>query len=336
MRNAFLEKKLELVNEQKSPLFRIMSIYNDKDPQRRLFGNNISAFHIGKGYILSVAHNLRSLDFPKSINDKVFNKILRTLDENQKNIIRSIFLFDSASQKWHLNIADPNAIQQMANIFKQCSYDFRWISHYKTNLCKPFLIIQFRNKNFFDDSSMTINFNQNHIFKENDLSRYTFLVELELVKAFYEKDIAVYKIVNTPKKIIDKIPFLELDFNLYDKNKNYFCLQSAPLDNLGRLLNDAQIEGFLDTFSIFGDKIGGNYILEGLRYLIKGYFRFGSSGAPYLVYDEKSEKFKANSIQSEASPIQLAINNNRNGNYQYTNGIASPLKNVKIYLERLL
>ena len=32
-------KKLNLVNEQTSPLFIIMSIFNDDDPQRRKFGN---------------------------------------------------------------------------------------------------------------------------------------------------------------------------------------------------------------------------------------------------------------------------------------------------------
>lgn len=64
---------------------------------------------------------------------------------------------------------------------------------------------------------------------------------------------------------------------------------------------------------------------EGLRYLIKGYFRFGSSGAPYIFYDQKSGSFKANAVQSEACPLQLSINNNREGNFQFVNALASPL-----------
>jgi hypothetical protein len=52
-------KKKELVNEQTSPLFRIMWIHNDTEPARRVFDNNISSFHIGHGFILSVAHNKR-------------------------------------------------------------------------------------------------------------------------------------------------------------------------------------------------------------------------------------------------------------------------------------
>ena len=43
------EKKLALIDEQKSPLFRTMSVFNDDEPARRAFDNNICAFHIGNG-----------------------------------------------------------------------------------------------------------------------------------------------------------------------------------------------------------------------------------------------------------------------------------------------
>ena len=55
-----IAKKLELTNEQTSPLFRIMWVSNVNIPIKRQFDNNISAFHIGNGFIISVAHNLRS------------------------------------------------------------------------------------------------------------------------------------------------------------------------------------------------------------------------------------------------------------------------------------
>ena len=55
-----LHKQLELTHEQTSPLFRIMCIQNRDEPHRRHFENNICAFHIGNGYILSVAHNLKT------------------------------------------------------------------------------------------------------------------------------------------------------------------------------------------------------------------------------------------------------------------------------------
>ncbi len=117
---------------------------------------------------------------------------------------------------------------------------------------------------------------------------------------------------------------------------NYFCLQSAPVDNLGRLLNEARIEGLLDHWSLFKDDIQGDYVFEGMRYLIEGYFRFGSSGAPYLKYDFTANNFKVNAIQSEACPIQLSINNDRKGNFQYVNAIASPVKNIENELRDII
>ena len=103
---------------------------------------------------------------------------------------------------------------------------------------------------------------------------------------------------------------------------------------MGRLLNKAHIEGFLDHHGSFEDRFGGNYIFEGLRYLIKGYFRFGSSGAPYVYYDNEKEEFIVNAVQSEACPIQLSINNNKEGNYQYVNALASPLSIVRERMEK--
>ena len=46
--------------------------------------------------------------------------------------------------------------------------------------------------------------------------------------------------------------------------------------------------------------------------------------------------FKANAIQSEACPIQLSINNNRDGNFQYINALASPFGIIKDRLEKYL
>jgi hypothetical protein len=141
--------------------------------------------------------------------------------------------------------------------------------------------------------------------------------------------------VNTPQAIIDVIPSLEIDYTILEDNQeNYYCLQSSPTSEIGKLLNKAQIEGFTEHFAIFQERIGGNYILEGLRYLIKGYFRFGSSGAPYVVYDSKRNIFKVNAVQSEACPIQLSINNQRDGNFQYINAIASPLQIIQERLEK--
>ena len=70
--------------------------------------------------------------------------------------------------------------------------------------------------------------------------------------------------------------------------------------------------------------------------MIKGYFRFGSSGAPYIFYDKTTDTFKANAIQSEACPLQLAINNSREGNFQFVNALASPLNIIESKLRSLI
>ena len=76
------ENKLQLINENTSPLFRIMSVYNSSAPNKG-FANNICAFHIGKGIIISVAHNLRAFDrLPLILTESFYQNELRTKISN--------------------------------------------------------------------------------------------------------------------------------------------------------------------------------------------------------------------------------------------------------------
>lgn len=331
-----LSKQLELTNEQTSPLFRLMWVHNINEPNRRRFDNNISAFHIGDGFILSVAHNLRrEAQIFKSIDNTVFSEtILPNLNPSQIQIFNHFYPLDPTTNKRYLKITNQNDYQTVMEILKQINFDTRWVTLMEKGFCTPLLIIQFKNNQFYNDPALTQHFNSDNYFHEPSLNRHTFLLEVELVDAFYNEDIALYKIVNTPPVIINKIPKITLDFSILpDSETNYYCLQSSPGSALGKLLNKAQIEGYLDHHGTFGDRFGGNYTFEGLRYLIKGYFRFGSSGAPYVFFDKESNQFKVNAIQSEACPIQLSINNNREGNFQYVNAIASPLNIIETKLK---
>jgi len=78
------------------------------------------------------------------------------------------------------------------------------------------------------------------------------------------------------------------------------------------------------------------HYFEGLRYLIKGYFRFGSSVAPYVFYNDKESKYFVNAIQSEACPQQLLIGNSRDGNAQDINAIATPLVNAEGMIKKYI
>ncbi|MDP4001080.1 MAG: hypothetical protein Q8P83_02470 [bacterium] len=327
--------KQEIVHEQKSPLFRIMSIYNIDEPSKRAFGNNICAFHIGNGYILSVAHNLRlTAGAPGSLSESEYQDLLLKLNQAQKTTFNSFYTLDSQTNKRNINVGiNETQIKQLATILDSINHDTRWLTYYQKNICKPFLVIQFHENLFYQDKEATDKINPLHRFHEPAILRHTFLLELKLIEAFYSDDFALYRIVED-KSVIDKIPFLEIDYSIYDESHNdYFCLQSAPGAEIGRLLNKVNLEGILDTWAHFPDKVGGNYITEGLRYIVKGYFRFGSSGAPYLKYDKKSKSFKINAIQSEGAPIQMQINKSLDGNFQYVNAIASPLQNIEAKLK---
>lgn len=334
------QAKQKLIDEQSSPLFRIMSVYDDTDAARRKFEGNVSAFHIGKGYVLSVAHYLR-IRFPliRSTPDSFFqNEILSKFPRAEGNQLSRHFPLDAITQKRYLSINDDRTAQNLIKKFQAQKCDTRVQSLYSHGVCKPFLIVQFRNNQFFGDPTVTSQINPSHVFHEAQLNRYTFLLELEVAKVFLEHDITVYRLINVTSDVIRALPSIPVDYNTYDdESPNLFCLQSSPSNsNLGRLLNRSHIEGILDHYAIMPDEITGNFTFDGLRYLIRGYFRFGSSGAPYVKYDDSTKQFAVVAIQSEACPIQLTIKNDREGNFQYVNALATPLSLVGDELRKLI
>src|SRR6478672_7240404 len=115
-----ISKKLELIQEQTSPLFRIMFIQNSEDLNRRQFDNNICAFHIGNGYILSVAHNLRTeARFFKSIPQKIFNaEVLPQLNPAQLEMFDRFYPLDVASDKRYMGRLQQQEMQQVMEVFR--------------------------------------------------------------------------------------------------------------------------------------------------------------------------------------------------------------------------
>jgi len=333
------DKILNLIGEQTSPLFRIMSTSNVNEPNRRAFDNNISAFHIGNGFFLSAAHNIRSdANLFRSMQEARFQKeVIAKCNQDEVLIMNRCYILDPRSNKRYLNIGDQKDVPLLIAALRRINYDTRWISLYSEDICKPYLIVNFKNSLFYNDVAVTQLFSSHHMFQETNINTYTFLIELELVEAFYSEDFALYRIVNTDQQVIDKIPTANISFDLSGLNQSLYCLQGSPSGtNLGRMVNEFRIEGIIDHHAVEIDRIGGNIIRGGTRYLLKGYFRFGSSGAPYFAYNKENDKFLVNAVQSEASPIQLSIANNREGNFQYVNAIASPLLIIKGELEKYI
>jgi hypothetical protein len=312
--------KEKLIDDQSSPLFRIMSVYDDADATRRKFDANVSAFHIGKGYVLSVSHYLHMrFALPWSIPDSFFqSEILSKFSRGEPNHISRHFPLDSSTNKRYLTVSDQQIRQDLAKKFREHQCDTRVQTFYSHRVCKPFLIVQFRNNQFFGDPKATAQIDLSHVFHELDSNHYTFLLELEVSKVFSKEDITVNRVTNVSPDVICLLPSISVDYSIYDDEStgNLYCLQNSPSgSNLGRLLNRAQIDGVLDHHGVIQDEIAGNVLVEGLRYLIRGYFRFGSSGAPYVRFDDTTKQFAAVAIQSEACPIQLTIKNDREGQF---------------------
>ena len=124
-----MSKKLALIDEQTSPLQRIMWIYNVAEASKRTFENNICSFHIGNGYFLSVAHNLRlQAGYYRSIDEAVYKKeLLPILDGSQTRFLDQHYFMDEYSHKRYLNSTDPAAIQKIIEILKQKRFDTRWV-----------------------------------------------------------------------------------------------------------------------------------------------------------------------------------------------------------------
>jgi len=334
------EKKLELIGENTSPLFRIMSVYN-LNGQNIGFANNICAFHVGNGIVLSVAHNLRSLDgLPILISDNFFqNEIVGKVSPENLTLFNQYYnSIPGTTMRLFAEGGNTTLIEQLKLILDNARVDRRYSRLYQTNCCKPHLVTTFRNNAFCGDATLNVHFDAKNSFQETPLNRHTFLIELELLDEFVNEDIAIYKIINTNDEIINKLPSIDIDYETYDTGTlNYFCLQTAPYDNLGRIVNEVRIEGLFDNFNQQSDNVGNSYIMDGLRYLIKGYFRFGSSGSPYIIYNDETERFRVNAVQSQASYIQLSIGGKMEGNLQFVNGVASPLSLIETKLkERIL
>ncbi len=327
-----------MIDELKSPLHRIMFIYNPTEPTRRAFENNISAFHIGRGYFISVAHNLKtSPGFFKSIDEELFRQeLLYKMDGAQKVLFDQHYFGDDYTRKYYFNHGEPESLKALVNMFRQKKFDTRWVTLAEKGICEPHVVIQFRDNKFYGSDRFIHLLKPHQYFFEQKLNRYTFILPIELVKPIYTADLAVYKLKDVPEEIVALMPHVKVNTELYDENPaDLFCLQSSPLTEAGRLLNRAKIEGILDHFTMLPDDFGGAYMHEGFRYLIEGYFRFGSSGAPYILYDYTTDTYVANAVQSEASGIQLSINHEREGNYQYVNAIASPLFLIRDYLKEI-
>jgi len=336
----------KLISETTTPLFRIMARSSNGG-----FSNNISCVHIGSGYILTVYHHLLDITTIDRINTSDFKKIIQNANLQEKALIEKYYIPAQGGLFYLLTfpqVANPteaqnlqNEIMQLPPVFNKLGFDPSIKSYYDKGYLSPTLVIQLKEKGFYGSLGLHAKFESDgkYLNEVDNLNRHTYLIDLDLVQGFPEYDLAIYKMQNIGEDAIDKIPFIEACASLlnFGKSSPLYILQGSPNDfGLGHMLNNAEIEGIVDHFGIYQTPLGTHAgKSDGARYLSRNYFKFGSSGSPYISYVESEDKFYVSAIQSEACPIQMSINGDRSNNAQYTHALASPLFNIREALERL-
>lgn len=328
-----MNKFYNLIGEGTSPLNRI-SFTNSTISS---FENACLATHIGNGYFITVNHPLNMMRLPRIIPVSDYKHLMARSPETAA-LFNNYYI--QANEEMVINPNLPPmqpehemiAVNQMQGVLNQSGYDSTYLTEIKKGYIKPVVVITFRNRLFFNDAKLTEKFESSYILNESLINRTSFIIDLELVATSYNDDVAIYKAINVDSDVLSVIPKVSLDFTLLDfsSNRELYCLQCAPNSEFGKTLNKSCIEGIVDNLSIqnFGKVHDGN------RYLLKTYFRFGSSGAPYLTYNDSNGQFCLNAIQSEACPIQMDINGMRNG-MQYTHALATPIANIKSIIDKL-
>ena len=98
---------------------------------------------------------------------------------------------DNLTNKRYVNIIDQQDYHTIVEILKQINFDTKWFTRTQWNICQPYPLVQFKDNQFYNDPNLTKHFNASTYFEEPTINRHTFLIEIELVEAFYNEDIAL-------------------------------------------------------------------------------------------------------------------------------------------------
>src|SRR5688500_8699562 len=224
-------QKLAAINDMTSPLFRIMSVHNENEPHRRQIDNDICAFHIGNGYILSVAHTMKGeLTIFRSMREADYQAtIIPHLSAAEILQFNGSYVLDNVTNKRYLNLVNQNDYTLLVDILKRINYDTRIETLYQNNICKPYLIIQQKAAQFYNNAAEHARFHTSHRFLDPNTQRHTYLIEIELIESLRSDDPALYLIVNMQQSIVHLIPLFDLDQEIYDlTERDLYRLQSAP------------------------------------------------------------------------------------------------------------
>lgn len=134
------DKKLNLIDENNSPLFRIMSVYN-LSGNNIAFANNICAFHIGNGLVISVAHHLRAFDgLPILLTETFYqNELSPKIDPNDLPLFNQHYTSIPGTAKRVFNGGgNQPLVEQLIKKLDEAKVDRRFSKLHTENCCKPF------------------------------------------------------------------------------------------------------------------------------------------------------------------------------------------------------
>jgi hypothetical protein len=117
-----------------------MSVYNSSAPNK-FFANNICAFHVGKGIIVSVAHNLRQLErLPPILSDHFYQTELLSKfnPADIPQFEQAYSLIPGTNQRVAKGL-NQQTVEQLAKKLDDAKVDRRYSKLYSENCCKPFL-----------------------------------------------------------------------------------------------------------------------------------------------------------------------------------------------------
>gem|GEM_PF-4002045 len=87
-----------------------------------------------------------------SIDESIFQeRILNNLNAEQKQILTELYVLNNEGNKRHLSIDTHEKLIISSKLITEARFDKRYINLYNNNICKPFLIAQFRNDQFYNN-----------------------------------------------------------------------------------------------------------------------------------------------------------------------------------------
>jgi hypothetical protein len=262
------------------------------------------------------------------------SKVTPSLAKPDLDFFNKHYKLNKSTDEYEYAVANTEKqVEKLRKIASQIDLDLKTPAQLERQAVTQFVVAQFRQDAFYGDTSLNSHFKPAHHFHENENGVFTFMMEAMPIRILWEQDLSIYRLVAPDARVLAALPAAVATFDEIAIGDTLYPLQNSPTSDFGRLVNRSVVEGLLDEHSPVRQH---SIVRQGSRYLIKGFFRFGSSGAPYFRWNADEARFEVVAIQSAAAPIQLTVGGSMQDNFQWVSGIATPLAPIKSELDALV